>query len=1472
MTSNKERIENLEASFTTVQTNLNRLELGFNDKLQRLEDALTKLTGALISDSSASGNDHNGNSSVGRFPDNSSPGHQYVSSRLAKLEFPKFAGDDPTEWLNKVQQFFTFQNVTEANKVSLASFHLEGEANQWWQWLLRTFKEEGKEVTWLIFEEELWARFGPTDCEDFDEALSRVRQLGSLRDYQREFEKLGNRVQGWTQKALVGTFMGGLQPEIAEGIRMFKPKSLKDAISLARMRDDQLSRQQKCVRPYQSSRYNVNSALPVKAHPTTPMKRLSWEEMQRRRTQGLCFNCDEKFSSGHRCRKPQLLLLEGDSRSSCDDDDEESFNKAQLREPAISMYALTGWSTARTMRVTATICDLELDVLIDSGSTHNFISEKMATWLQLPVIPTEPFTVKVANGAPLKCQGRFENVHVLLQGIPFSLTLYSLPLIGLDLVLGVQWLEKLGTVICNWKQMTMKFRWNNHIQQLQGADVPSIQAASLKFLSKELRHGTSMFAMCFQTEANTPHDKVHPNMEQLLQEFSDIFHEPTEIPPTRDIDHRIPLKDGTEPINVRPYRYAYFQKAEIEKQVHDMLTSGLIRSSTSPFSSPVLLVKKKDGTWRFCTDYRALNAATIKDRFPIPTVDDMLDELHGAKFFTKLDLRAGYHQVRVHPPDIHKTAFRTHNGHYEYLVMPFGLCNAPSTFQAVMNSIFRPYLRKFVLVFFYDILIYSPDWSMHLAHVRTTFAILRQHQFFVKLNKCAFGQHELEYLGHIVTPHGVKVDQKKIRDVLSWPKPTNISELRGFLGLTGYYRKFVRDYGILALPLTNLLKKGQFHWSAAAEAAFETLKKAMTTTPTLAMPNFNDHFIIECDASGDGIGAVLTQQGKPIAFMSRALGVTKRSWSTYAREMLAIVQAIQTWRPYLLGRKFYIQTDQRSLKYFLEQRIVTPEQQKWVSKLLGYDYEILYKPGKENSAADALSRVVSTTYLAALTIPQSHIWDEIRNVAVDHPYMKKIGKLAREKPGTPYAWRMGLVFYKNRVVVPPNSDIIRTLLREFHDSQMGGHSGVLRTYKRLAQQFYWPSMHRTIREYVSSCDVCQRTKSETLLPAGLLQPLPIPCQVWEDITMDFIEGLPPSNGKNTILVVVDRLSKSAHFIALTHPFTAKIVAEKFVEFVVRLHGLPRTIISDRDSVFLSSFWREFFKLSGTQLQMSSAYHPQTDGQSEVVNRCLEQYLRSFVHQQPRKWSSFLSWAEFWYNTTYHSSIGMTPFQALYGRFPPTIPHYELGMSPVHEVDQQLATRDELLRHLKANLCAANNRMQQLANSKRRDVEFKEGDWVFLKLHPYRQRTVFARAYHKLASRFYGPYLIEQKLGKVAYKLKLPEGSRIHPVFHVSLLKKKLGDTHSSNSELPLVTDGEIIMEPECILDSRWIKQGSRFVEESLVQWKHLSSEDATWENTHQLRDKFPSLNLEDKVPLAGGSIDKSQRKSSRIIYKNPKYR
>ena len=350
--------------------------------------------------------------------------------------------------------------------------------------------------------------------------------------------------------------------------------------------------------------------------------------------------------------------------------------------------------------------------------------------------------------------------------------------------------------------------------------------------------------------------------------------------------------------------------------------------------------------------------------------------------------------------------------------------------------------------------------------------------------------------------------------------------------------------------------------------------------------------------------------------------------------------------------------------------------------------------------------------------------------------------------------------------------------------------------------------------------------------------------------MDFIEGLPPSEGKNMILVVVDRLSKYAHFLALTHPFSAKIVANKFIESVVKLHGMLPFIISDRDPIFISNFWREFFKLSGTQLKLSLAYHPQTSGQFEVVNRCVEQYLRCFVHQQPRKWYSLLPWEEFWYNTTYHASTEMTPFQALYGRPPPMISHNQLGLSPVNEIDHKLGSRNDLLKQLKINLQAASNQMKQVADFKRRDIEFNEDDLVFLKLHPYRQQTVFKRASHKLANIFYGPFAIEKRIGKVVYQLKLPAISRIHPVFHVSLLKKNIADARVSCRDLlPLNDDGDVVLEPEEIIDTHWVKKGRKFIPENFVKWKRMATEEATWEPTSELQDKFPDLNLENKVPV-----------------------
>ncbi|XP_041025505.1 uncharacterized protein LOC121265907 [Juglans microcarpa x Juglans regia] len=573
MGTNKERIEQMEARLGGVQDGLHRMDLGMADRLCQVEETLNRLSDVLFANQEIPNHHREGNDG----------GRMVVSSKTAKLEFPRFSGDDPTEW---------------------------------------TLREEGRALSWEDFEDELGARFGPSECEDFDEALSRIRQVGSLRDYQREFECLGNRVHGWMQRALVGTFMGGLKTDISDGIRMFKPQTLKEAISLARMKDDQLTRQRRFTRPAPPTQ--APQALPpiTRAAPPTPvvpMRRLTWEEMQQRRSQNLCFNCNDRFTAGHKCQGPQILMLESykdNGNLLCDDVTEEQpveENHEGPPEPEITLHALTGWTAPKTMRIAAKICAHDVIVLIDSGSTHNFVSERMANLLRLPAVPTETFTVRVANGENLRCQGRFEEVQINLQGTIFSLTLYSLPLIGLDVVLGIQWLESLGFVVCDWRKLTMEFTWENQTKRLVGIDGQNIQAASIAELTKGVRPSHALFVVCLQVAQTELPRNIHSSIRELLQEFSDLFIEPSSLPPTWEVDHDIALKDGTEPINVRPYRYVYYQKNEIEKQVQDMLQSGLVRPSTSPFSSPVLLVKRKDGNWRFCTDYRALNAATIKD-------------------------------------------------------------------------------------------------------------------------------------------------------------------------------------------------------------------------------------------------------------------------------------------------------------------------------------------------------------------------------------------------------------------------------------------------------------------------------------------------------------------------------------------------------------------------------------------------------------------------------------------------------------------------------------------------------------------------------------------------------------------------------------------------------------------------------------------------------------------------------------------
>ena len=423
-----------------------------------------------------------------------------------------------------------------------------------------------------------------------------------------------------------------------------------------------------------------------------------------------------------------------------------------------------------------------------------------------------------------------------------------LPVATCHLILGVQWLETIGPIEMDYKQLTMTYKVGEETYTFQGLKHTPLAALSDKEFNSIQGSG---FLFQISLFPNNFQPNLYPgDIIQILTEFSNIFTPPTSLPPKRPHDHYIPLQPNTHPVNVRPYRYPYYQKTQIKKMVRELLQSGLVRPSKSPFSSPVLLVKKADGDWRFYVDYRALNSITIKDKYPIPVIDELLDELHGTKFFSKLDLRAGYHQIRVHDADIPKTAFRTHEGHYRFLVMPFGLTNAPSTFQCLMNDLFRPYLRKFILVFFDDILVYSKTWNDHLAHLRSVLSILQTNKLFVKETKCRFGVSQVDYLGHVISDQGVVVSPSKIQVVLEWPMPTTVRKVRGFLGLAGYYRKFIRHFGCIVAPLYQLLSKEGFKWNEAAELAFTKLKEALTSPPVLSLPDFSQQFVIECDASG----------------------------------------------------------------------------------------------------------------------------------------------------------------------------------------------------------------------------------------------------------------------------------------------------------------------------------------------------------------------------------------------------------------------------------------------------------------------------------------------------------------------------------------------------------------------------------------------------------------------------------------------
>ncbi|KAJ9511713.1 hypothetical protein QJQ45_018018 [Haematococcus lacustris] len=731
---------------------------------------------------------------------------------------------------------------------------------------------------------------------------------------------------------------------------------------------------------------------------------------------------------------------------------------------------------------------------------------------------------------------------------------------------------------------------------------------------------------------------------------------------------------------------------------------------------PILLV------FFFFFFFRPLNRITIKNRYPLPRIDNLLDRLHGASVFSKIDLRQGYHQIRIAPEDIPKTAFRTRYGHFEFTVMPFGLCNAPATFQRLMNDIFRQELDDCVIVYLDDILIFSRSHADHAQHLRRVLGLLQEHKLYAKLSKCEFGLSQTEFLALLqinpcVRPCVFPTLSDRAEILI------DVQDVRSFLGLANFYRRFVKNFADIAAPLTALTqadghdKQGKVAWGPAQQSAFEALKTALTSAPVLIAPDPAQSYTLRCDASGIGIGAVLSQGKGPaervVAYHSRKLLPAERNYPTHEQELLSMVEALKVWRHYLLGVHFTLLTDNWANKHLQSQpNLDSRRQARWMEVLQDYNCSIDHIPGKQNMVADALSRrpdyqvYTQTLELHALTTTGTSAQGHETQVSFAPHILQKIGETASADAqyqryhaaalagkARQFIIRDNQLYHTGRGSVKlyiPVGPLRTDLLCEAHDIPISGHLGRDKTYARLSRLYFWPRMAASVHDYVRTCLACQRNKSNTQRPIGLLQSLPVPQHRWEHVSLDLITQLPNTTaGHDAIAVFVDKLTKMIHAV----------------------------IVSDRDPRFTSTFWQELFKLTGTHLNMSTANHPQTDGQTERANRTLEDMLRNFVSPHHDDWDQHLTAAEFAYNASVQASTGYSPFRLNSGQEPYTpltlaAPHVsvpgdnESAAAYVHRMAADLASATH-------HLVKAQERQTTNANKKRSDHTFAVGDMVYL---------------------------------------------------------------------------------------------------------------------------------------------------------------
>ncbi|KAJ9523637.1 hypothetical protein QJQ45_007339 [Haematococcus lacustris] len=1164
---------------------------------------------------------------------------------------------------------------------------------------------------------------------------------------------------------------------------------------------------------------------------------------------------------------------------------------------------------------------------------------------------------------------------------------------GIDLILGADWqkshnaLLDVSTNICHIQVQGKKHKLHSqHLKFQPGIAVLThmansnkpVEQCSAQQAARALRKGcpsvlvlvqpddgdavegwhSGSLASVIASSAKKPKTEQHVHGLMPQSEVDSLVHDmypevfqdmPSGLPPDRGVGHTIRMAPDHVPPYQRPRRYTLREMNEMKKQVAELLAKKLIEPSCSPYGAPVLFVEKRDGTLRMCVDYRALNKLTVRDRYPLPRIDDLFDKLQGKTIFSSLDLQSGYHQIRITPEDVPKTAFVTPEGQFQYKVLSFGLTNAPATFQRVMNRVFEKQLKEgFVLVYLDDILVMSSSPEEHAMHLKEVLQVMKDNQLYAKLSKCDFNRPELKFLGHIVGRQGIAVDPAKVQVIKEWPVPSSLKELQAFLGLANFFRRFIAGYSTIAAPLTHLTGEkvaAGTNWQQLGEPAlraFNALKQALCSTPVLALPDPNQPFEVWSDASLVGTGGVLLQGGRVVAYTSHKFSPAQMKYTTGEQELLGIIRALQEWRCYLDGAVHVtIVTDHNPLIYLKTQTNLSRRQARWMEFLARFNHHIEYKPGKGN-VADPLSRNPALTYQMTSTGSDDDDGEPIMvsvgaALCVSGVYAlvltrRQAGLLQQQSTGQPppaapcppadtrrhrrtcadgravvpnpvapgdewpgggetqldsathtptasteystttgdslieaiikgystderfadraytQAYELseaGLWMSGGKVVVPKSPLVRRQVLESCHDANYAGHMGISKTWHGVNRYFTWPGMRKDVEDYVRQCDACQRNKPSTRLKAGKLQPLSIPGRRWESISMDMIVKLPKSGKQNydSIMVYVDRLSKMVHLVPTHEAISAADAARLFYREVVRLHGLPASVVSDRGPIFNSQYWRHVCELCHTQLCMSSAYHPETDGQTERANRIIEEMLRHYVDENHSDWADHLPWVEFAINNSWHETVRNSPFFLNYGQHPLTPAVMDLPRK-VPKAAEFVEGIEKAVRKAKHCWRVAQLRMKALVDGKRRDVSYHPGAQVLLSTVNMRNNQN-EQGVRKLKPRYVGPFTVLRMIGKVAVQLHLPPSwNRMHNVFHVSLVKPYCGNQTPNLAAPPPVQwlEGEPVYEVEKLLAHRVVKLKGRNRGkgrpkskeakkglEFLVRWAGYSEEHDTWE-------------------------------------------